>query len=398
MENIPNEADDNNKRSAKSVFFKSIYFGFVFAAITVLIVVILYLMPKDISKTEQEIQTPTSNLTSETPEKDWQKPVSQLSGIPLNLNQKLYLYSLDNHQSRLISDETKAGSGESGKGDSSALPSPDLLYTAFIDRDEKLILMSNDTAEQKVIAQKAKYISGWSTGSQKLVYFMEPDTIVSRTENEMGGGQDNSTEKFEPGVDGGYFMFNIDTGKTTKLSPLTYFDSFIDNDRILTMLPNDNYQFIVFNTNTFVADYKFIKDTFQFGSGQFEFTKDGSKWTFTDSYHPTSDANIILADFPNRKGIIIDSGSWAYVQGSIITENGDKVAYQKYAAMNEGVPDNRTWLYDVKSKTKKEIAKGSPRLWIGDNRLLVSDNHNEDIKYSIVDVLSGKIENIKLNN
>lgn len=393
MENITPEIQPPEQKTTSGGIGKYVYGGLIFG---VLIVVgaLLYFLPRIINQSNSLQPKSVPATQTETTTKGWEKPVSVHQGLPLLNDGKLFIYSIDKKQSTLVKDSVYDG-GESGRGSTGVLQSPDLLYSIFIDKDNQLILLSNDTLEQKIVTKKVKYFSGWAPNSEKFVYYVEPDNIATRTENEMGADQNNTTEKFSQEVDDGYFLFDINTGKIQKL-PLTYFETFIDNNRILTKTDGNSYNYVVFDITTFTADYQLVKDTFQFGSGQFSFTKDGKQWVFTDSFHPTSDDNIVLANFPNRKGIVIESAAWAYVQGSMISQDGHKVVYQHRAGMSDGVPDDRTLVYDVNTKTKKELGTGNPRFWINNDKVLFSLSSDSQTQYAIADVNSGAIEKINL--
>ena len=57
------------------------------------------------------------------------------------------------------------GGGAAGLGVSDSTPSPDLLYTVYIDKDTRgLKLLSNETFKETDISlpgEKVSYISGW---------------------------------------------------------------------------------------------------------------------------------------------------------------------------------------------------------------------------------------------
>lgn len=312
----------------------------------------------------------------------WEKPVSTQKGYPvsspvvgLNNTRELSVYSFSTKELRKINQFSTGDGFAAGFGSTGPKASPDLLYTVFIDQKTKnLWLLSNETLKAKQISQNGgvSYIPGWSPNSTKIIYQIAADSITSRTQ---GMGNPESKVMFSPNLDSGFFMFDINSGKTKKLYPVEYFETFIDNERILvrTSEQGNNDRLIIFNTNTFEADYGFVKETFGFGANQFTFSKDGNKWAYTLSRNPTTDANIIYADFPNKEGKEIDSGTWSEVQFPLIYLDGTKIAFSRRDGYPE--PGSRiyaVWVYDASSKEKKKYdVEGWADTWVDKNTLIV---------------------------
>lgn len=327
----------------------------------------------------------------------WTKPVSTKKGFPIfnSQTESLSIFSINEKELKTTSIKPMWGSAAAVLGASDAISSPDLYYTAYIDKNtQNLMILSNETFKEISISlpgEKVNYISGWSPDSKKLIYFINHDTLAIRRQGPIPW---ENKEKFQDTLDSGFYLFNIETGKKKKLYPIDYFVTFIDNTRILVKAGDDQYlskRLIVFNLDTFEADYGIVKEEFGFGVDQFTFSQDGSKWTYTLSRNPTEDANIIYTDFPNREGIEIDKGGWADVQFPFISPQGSKIAYwKKEGYINDGVPRFTVWIYDVNSKNKEKFAEGMVIRWIDENNLIyrVQNQSVSDLTYYLLDLAS----------
>lgn len=331
----------------------------------------------------------------------WQKPSSSQKGYPVvkptnknSLYGELYIYSLSTKELRQVDKEVQYGSG-GDSGSSNPIPSPNLLHTAFIDTSSNLWIISNETLEAKKVTQTGgvNFISGWSPDSTKIIYQIFEDTIGIRADG--FGGLPQMKEQFNPNLDFGFFVLDIDLGTTKKLYPLESFQEFIDKYKVL-VLHNDNL--IIFDINTFEADYNFVKEKFGFGANQFDISSDGKKWTYTLSRNPTDDANIIYTDFPQKEGEVIDSGDWTEVQFPKISPSGKKIAYAKRTGYIEpGIPNFAIWVYDATSKSKlKYNVEGFPEHWVDEQTLIVraSDASKMENAWYIVDLLTGSAAKI----
>lgn len=328
-------------------------------------------------------------------------PISKVKGVPIEKDGKLYIYYPDTKQTKFVKNGISFG-GESEKGESGAMVSPNLLYTAVLGTSGgELSIISNESLEVKIVAKRATYYTDWSPDSRYLLYYAEPITI-SHPNSDSGGMGDSSGDpiskvKFDNPSANGYFIFDMTTGKTLSLYPLERAIGFIDNHRILTRQDGESDQLIVFDLDSFEADYKFVKDSFGFGAGQFDFSPDGKKWTFTLSRNPTTDANIILADFPQKEGVQIDTGAWAEIQSSFVSPDVSKVVYQRSKGMIDGFPQLSLMVYDVKSKTKQAVADGMPLMWLDNDNVLVNAGYSK-ADFSVVNVVTGDIQKIQLPN
>lgn len=317
---------------------------------------------------------------------NWQKPQSNQKGFPIGYlrDRPLTIYNIT--EDKIVTASLSASNigFASGIGSSSPEHTPNFLYTAFIDtKTYDLFLLSHETMKPKQISPKdmiVEYISGWSPDSKKLVYVSGQNSFPA-----IGGSSNEKRVAAKPDQDGGeFYLFDIDTGISTKLPIEDYaLYGFIDSTHLLLKNkdPNtgsDGDKLIIFNTNTFELDTS-IQESFGFGANQFDFSRDGKKWTYTISRNPTTDANIILADFPSREGLQIDNGQWADVQMPKLSPNATKVAYQKREGyIRDGVPKEAVWIYNTTTKEKARFADGWPYLWIDDNTLVTYIPREQD--------------------
>lgn len=330
---------------------------------------------------------------------DWKKPESEEKGYPvLGKDNSLSVYSLSTGKLVPTKYKSTGVGGSAGNGSSNPLASPNLLYTVFINATEgqsgDIYLLSNSTLEARKITtdSSVSYISGWSPDSKRFIYFGGGGTISERTRGQ--GGFPTGKTQFAQSHGTGFFSFDIESGETKNLYPVDYFETFIDNNRILVRAadPGTNDNLVTFNLDTFEADYGFVKEKFPYGAMNFSISPDGSKWTYMLSRNPTTDMSIIFADFPNKEGVDVDSGTWAEFQFPKISSDGKKIAYSKRDGyLGEGNPKYATWVYDTvtKNKTKYDV-DGYVQTFI-DNMIIIGF---PGTKLSLIDLSSGKITKI----
>lgn len=341
--------------------------------------------------------TKTDSIKIPEEKTNWVKPASTKKGYPIydSKTNELSIFLIDSKELKNTGKKTSWGSGASGFGSTDSIASPDLLYTAYIDKEsQELKLLSNETFTDVVLStpgEKVSYISGWSPDSKKIIYYIDQQTLATRKTGMMPW---EGKEKFNKKLNPGFIIFNIETGERESLYPVAYFISFIDNNRILVKAGEDEFmgkRLIVFDFSTFEADYSFVKEEFGYGANQFTFSENGKKWTYTLSRKPTEDANIIYADFPNKEGVDIDSGGWADVQFPYISPSGSKIAYwKKEGYVSDGVLRFTVWIYDEKSKLKEKYAEGMIMGWIDENRLIyrVQNTSVTDSTFYLLDLTS----------
>lgn len=370
-----NEQTPNPQSSKRT---SSIFFGVIFI-ISVLAAFFLGRTSNTFPGLGQSATNQQAKVTiAQRQNKTWKKPISTQKGYPIASQSKdnvrtFSIYSFSEKKLKPLNNITvDGGGGGSGVGTTDPLASPDLLYTVYIDQtNQGLWLLSNETREStKITDELVDYISGWTPNSKKIIYQIGENTILSRSQ---GYGEPQGKITFDPQRETGFFVFDIEIGTTTKLTPLSYFEETIDSSRILTKAGYESDRLVVFNFETFEADYGFIKDTFGYGANQFNFTDGGKKWTYTLSRNPTEDANIIYTDFPNKEGIEVDSGGWADVQWPKFSPNGSKIAYEKREGyIRSGVPKVIIWIYDTNLRTKKGTVEGGIEQWVDENTIVLS--------------------------
>ncbi|OGC50770.1 hypothetical protein A2716_01910 [candidate division WWE3 bacterium RIFCSPHIGHO2_01_FULL_40_23] len=312
----------------------------------------------------------------------WEKPKSSKKGYPLvdRNSGKLLIYSLDDKKIKDTKYNVGIGGviGASGKGSSTPLSSLDSLYTAFINKDTNdLWVISNDTLEAKAVPGTGgvSFISGWSPDSSHVLFYVIRESVQSRRE---GPGPWEGSETFDKNFNNfGFFLFNISTGKLRSLYPIDYFETFIDDEKLLVKSDDQSDRLVVFDIDRFAADYSIVKDQFGFGASQFNFSRDGKNWVYTLSRNPTEDANIIYAPFPQKEGKEIDKGKWADVQWPRLSPDGSKIAYVRAEGYTDGFPNFAIWVFDVKSNSKKKYMEGANPVWVDEERLIVPRRNKE---------------------
>jgi Tol biopolymer transport system component len=387
----------------------AVLFAFLLGGLLTIASYYLLTMSGMIPALSQPIVKDTNNTVKIPPKRvdSWTLPISKKKGYPLfNANdKKLSIFDIQDMTSKSTDIIITCCGGLINVGNMEPLPSPDMFYTVYIDNvKQDLWLISNDTLERAVITKGGgvTYITGWSPDSQKVVFYVDRETLASRKD---GPAPWETVEKFNETQMYGFYMFDINSGKLTSLSPLQNIISFVDADTILAKTAEDSENLVTFDIKNFVADYGFVSEKFGFGTLQYSFSANGKKWVFTHSFNPTEDANIILADFPSKEGTIIDSKGWAEVQSPIISPDGTKVLYQRYDNYLEpGIPDIYVWLYDTAYKNNESnsegitfeedqlipdlvseemtsppsnpisVTKGRPIMWVDNSRAVVETN------------------------
>lgn len=395
----PPPVENSNRR-----FWKTLGIGLSIVSFCIAIAIGGYLLGSNKNVPTQQISDASLPSTSTIAE-SWTKPKSIQKGYPIvkftptdqQPKRNLYIYSFSTKSLR----NTNLLLGGSGRdtihGRLDAVPSPDMLYTAYVDSNYTLWILSNETLQaQQVTQTKGTNIIGWTPNSKKLLYNIDKSTILTSTHG-MGSGP-TGVINFDKNDAGGVFVFDIYSGAMQKLSPINDTNEIIeiiDNSRLLTNVDSTGGKLIVFNFDTFQADYGFVKEEFGFGADQHTFSADGKKWAYTLSRNPTTDANIIYADFPNKEGLVIESGEWAYVQRPIISQDGFRVVYAKREGLTQiGIPRNFTYLYDATTKIKKQLIEGNPLKWADSSTIIITRPNAEDgsadaLEYYLVDIKTG---------
>jgi hypothetical protein len=306
---------------------------------------------------------------------------SNVRAYPIVKEKTLYLYYFDKKQ--LLNTKIKVawGSGEENLGENDPIATPDFKYTAYINEQTlKPIVLSNETLEKYEIDLncKTQYLTTWTKDGSKLIFFCEQDSIDSRKSGMMTPW--SGTEKFEKGLATGFYLFDIARSDLQSLYPIHQIIGAVDANRLLVTSSFMRERFVVFNLDTFELDYDLVKDSYDFGKNQFDFTQDGKYWVYT-SGGPTTDkpVNIVYATFPNQNGVVLDTGSWAEVQLPKISPNGKYILYEKRTSVRGATPIETVFLYTATTKEKKPLAvQGWVEKWIENDGFVYSDRQSNN--------------------
>jgi len=306
---------------------------------------------------------------AEKPQK-WALPKSGKQGYPNWTENKLGIYDISNKNLKSTNIEVEAGSGAMDLGETTPEASPNLLYTAYIDRNTKdLWIMSNETLEKVVVpnTQNITYITGWSPDSRTLVYYFAPRNITSAKDGMMVDF--DVVEKFDSNAEYGFFALEVETGQITHIKPIDNVVAVLSYSEVLTRFQEN--KLVIFDFKNFTADYGTIEDTFGFGVGQFNFSKDSSVWTFSGSQNPTEDMYIVKTEFPNKTGTVVDAGGWADVQWPILSQDGKLIAYQRSEFSDEFKTNmDALWWINAEGKPEK-LTMGRPLAWVDKDTLII---------------------------
>ena len=344
------------------------------------------------------IQPPLTDQISDTNADSVQNLDQKISGIssqvqffsPPKTNRKSFPVTKDGLL-RLVSvvpgdlvikyPEDVAGSGYSfGKGFSEPSSSPDMAKIALITQKGQLRVIDSEGRSVASVGANLKvgYISGWSPDSQKLIFYVFGSKISNMIfpDGPVLPESVDQNPKFTPGAGiEGFYVLDFMAQKIEFLAPISdaSFLAWIDAKTILVTVKNFGQGPEVaaaFNVETYQARAGEYKDIFKDWFGpQMSFSPDGKKWAITlhsaFSVGDDSTAAIILADFPARSGVTIESGKFAYIQGPRISPDSKKVIYRAHDVVNG---PNFVQLYDG-SQTKR-LFEGIPLEWIDANSFI----------------------------
>nr|MBI5455660.1 hypothetical protein [Candidatus Levybacteria bacterium] len=255
-----------------------------------------------------------------------------------------------------------------GFGNTHPLASYNFKYTAYIDNQNNIRLLDNDSLKSMLVANINKstevFITDWSPDSRYLIYFLFTGSF-------QGG------ISFEgPNLE--YFSYNLET-KETKRLPIDFYGSFINNKEILSKPTNDKNSFVSLNIENFKFNLIQINDV-QYGN--FSITKDGKFWAFQK--YINSQWELFYAQFPqsNVNRFIIGGTT------PLISPQGTNVAYVK----NDSV-----WIYSAKTKQSIKYFDGRAVQWLNENILIINSNYSSgtDGDFYILNLNSNSKEKIK---
>lgn len=403
--------EENKKSSNLAFVVLSIFLGLVAVGI------IGFLLGK--GKTEARVVTKAVKeaVTEELkPNQTWVMPIANGKIIPIVKSGTLFVY--DRNSKKLIETKYKTSDagGAAGLGSDNPLMSPDNGQIVFIGTNRNLFLLTAGVAEAKKLTDyPVSYITGWSPNSQRILFStVTEDNLVSRKQPEgMGEYPEwDTSESFKKGNSPGFHIFDLKTGVDTNLYPLTSAEKFVDNNRIMSFVKqytNDDKgmdRIVLFNVDTFTADYSLVKGEIPFGGQQITFDAQGKMWAFTDNSTPHgTDGQMMIkyAIFPDRLGTTIASDSWALVQDPIISSNGKYVAYAKRGEMiKQGQFKNLTVVWDTVSNKEVGQFVGWTKFWVDNKTFLAIRNPTgannsalDNNQFVLIDVEIGSEEIIK---
>lgn len=351
----------------------------------------------DHGKTENRIQSTPGNPLAFTP----LLKVKQKS-FPIIVDDKLILLNISQPGQTSINTGIKVFGGGSSiyQGASDPLPSPDLTKIAYIS-DGKLGLITAD-GKSKIelpLNFKVSYLTAWSPDSKKLLISVPGQNLLTASEG-MGGLADEI--KFDKdSYAGGFYLVDTEIGKVT-LTPLIGGMSFMDNNNILATLENygsvGNTNYILFNTETFTANTKILRDSFKdYFYPQISFNQYGKKWAFSigntgNEANQVSSSKIIVANFPSLNGQILEQGTWAEYQFPMLSPTGKNVVYTNH------IPpvDWNLIVWDGQSKRRIE-GNNKFRIWVDDDRFIYSQSIGQTTinqKYYLYDLKTSQSTSI----
>jgi hypothetical protein len=178
----------------------------------------------------------------------------------------------------------------------------------------------------------------------------------------------------------GFHSFNIENGIDTFLYPLSTADMFVDKNRILIEMDqkeNKNRRLVLFNVDTFAADFTTVNYPIKSIALQKSFSADGTFWARAiDGGSYGGEAKIVFSKFPNDEGEVVDTAPWAFIQRPKLSSDGKYLAYTKrgekitegqYAGQNS---DN-TVIWDTSTKKVIKELKGYPIYWADKETLII---------------------------
>jgi hypothetical protein len=417
LNNIPSPGTLNQfSQTLKPNIYKYLFFLSTFV---VIILGIFYFLSLD--KDSKTSITNQKDLSSQIQKEksdstvSWSKPKSTDQVIPIVKENILYLYSLTNKKLQPTQYKTQNGGGSWGFGQENPLPSPDGKLIVFINKEDNnclYLLTAGSQQALKITNYPVRYLNSWSSDSSKILFYTDTNNLVTRkdVQNEMGGGPYptwETSETFIKGFAPGFHSFDISNGLDIYLYPISSAEKYIDQNRILVDVnqygDEKKKRFVLFNVDTFTADFSTVNYEIKDFALQNSFTNDGNFWAInTDDGNPENGSKIIFAKFPSKQGDIVDSGSWAQVQRPLLNSNGKYLAYTKKGELiREGVYTDKTIIWD--SSTQKVIKEldGFPQYWVNNTiltRVVELENSSNNVShYNLFNVETQEINNFLVN-
>jgi hypothetical protein len=385
----------------KSNIFKYLFFISIFLFLSLGIFYYINLTKNSqivIFNKEEETQSQEKNNNSTS----WSKPISTDNVIPIVKDEILYTYSLTNKKLQATEYNATWGSGASGFGSDDPLLSPDGKLIVFInkgDNDCLYILPAGSQKALKITEYPVRYINSWSSDSSKILFYSDPDNLaIRKSSSGMGGPSLNTWEVDETFIKvsfPGFHSFNINNGVDTYIPQLLTADKFIDSNRILVEINQDEdnkkQRLVIFNVDTFVADYSTVNYEIKDFVLQKSFSSDGNFWAInTDDGNTENGNKIIFTKFPLKTGDLVYSGYWSEVQNPILNHDGKYLAFlKKGEEVSAGINSYNTIIWDSSSKENIKELTGSPQYWINNILIIyISESGNNPSSLSSISLFN----------
>jgi hypothetical protein len=363
------------------------------------------------------LSSAVSKLTSSTTRSRisaWKKPSSSEQGVSLvvqnnsNFGHSFYIiYPRKSSSSiaiKMVSSDVRV---------SSVTESPDQLYTAFIENDTSLYILSNENFKKSLVFRGSKDISvsiiDWSPDSAKVLF------LVSVHDGEDAGGPVYVAKYYK--------IFDIDTGffQTIPADTGVSIQNFLGNEHVIVSIWNEekdlasaiNLNLLNVDNEKYQQQYDFVNTVIQsdnrYAFQRGGFAKDGIKFSYSIGITGDKDYErrspgmvsgpsidmVVYGDRQSKLTKVLAKGWWAQYQQSLISPNGDKVIYEEEKHDNTD-PAWFFWLYDsVTDKQRFYKFEYETRLekWIDNDRVLMEliNSTTSPKTYGVFNTVTGQM-------
>ncbi len=402
------------------------------AAMILVLVAVLFIvsLPRDsrspvLSAEKHQAAVVVETLASqmnETTIANWQLPPSTRQSVPLVVRANpsdpqtntLYLYDWKEHASRSVDTNVKSYGGLIHCGEQDPLPSPDFLYTAYVDRDNTVYILSHETLEKKAVYQANKYallyLHAWSSDSRTLVFCQQPQI-----------GEDHGFVPLPPveEMPPRYYFFDTTSGmlKNIPAAAQVALGSFIDTENIIAYvslppsLETVKTALLIdtLSSNQKLFDQKLgltVSSSTSTYDPEYSSSLDGSVVTYTlatlGSDHFVNpppglklrgESSVMMVNTDAQTRTVLDQGSFAQYQPSYISPRGSKIAYEEIIRNGSDV----IWIYDTVTgqKQAKSYDASRPLRWLDEDTLLfVTYGPKSEETFRTLTVTSGITRNV----
>lgn len=304
-------------------------------------------------------------------------PKTEIKSYPIVKDGKLSLVSIaDNNSisSVVVDQDVLYGNGGMFVGSTDPAVSPDIKKIAYLKAGGQAWLVSANTKDKIILSKEILFsaLGPWSPDSRYLVLFSSADDVAAMYEGQ--GAEDY--KKFEKrNVPMGVYLYDSLEGKILWLSPITNVATWVGPTKLLT-LPDVNqtpYSYAIFDVQSYEVDTKTLRNSLsEWFYPQFSVSGNG-RWALSlgkpgNEPNVISYAKIVMGDFPDVKGTLIEEGKWAHIQKPAISPRGDKVIYRKYDVANGPV-----YVEYWNGKKITRLVEGEPEIWIDENRFIYTE-------------------------